>query len=849
MTGENDDIREGGHRPLDAERLRRVTDPESLEGIGAAGRTAAAGLIGQPRAYDAIRFGSGTRAPGFNLFAMGLPGTGRHSAIRAFLEAQAADARPPDDWVYVNNFDDPGKPRAFCLPSGAGMRFRAAMDDLIADLGVTIPALFESDEYKARRGALDQEFEEQQETAFAEVNKAAQEKSIAIMRTPVGFAFAPKREGEVVKPEEFGELPEAERDRIQADIKALQEAMKQVLQQMPRLEKARRDGIRKINNELVGGTVEAAIGEVRGQFHDMPAIQDHLDAVARDLVGNLKIFLEAAATAAEAPVPTSGIPAEREPKLHRYAVNVIVGDHERDHRPGDGRKPGPKQEPGEKQEPETGEGARGAPVIWEPNPTYGNLVGRVEQASRMGALTTDFTLIRPGALHRANGGALILNARDLLLQPFAWDALKRSLRSGAITITPLGEQLNLLSTISLEPDPIPLDVKVVLIGDRTTYYLLLRLDPDFPDLFKVQADFDDDFARSPDNAALYATLLMDLAAREGLRPVDNGALARMIDETARFAGDSQKLSLQVGQVADILREADYWAGESGRDGITAADVARAVDQRRHRGDRIRLRMQEAITRDIVLIETDGAVVGQVNGLAVLQFGGQSFGRPSRITASARLGTGRVIDIEREVELGGPLHSKGVLILSGFLAAHYALDVPVSLSASLVFEQSYGGIDGDSASSAELYALLSALSEVPLDQSFAVTGSVNQLGQVQAIGGVNEKVEGFYDICAARGLTGRQGVLIPAANVVHLMLREDVVEACSAGRFAVHAVHSIDQGIEILTGRTAGSRDGAGRFPPDSVNGLVEARLRSFAEMRRGFAWKEVGEGHDDDRPI
>lgn len=713
------------------------------------------------------------------------------------------------------------------------MRFRAAMDDLIADLGVTIPALFESDEYKARRGALDQDFEEQQEKAFAGVNKTAQEKSIAIMRTPVGFAFAPMRDGEVVKPEQFGKLPEAEREQIQADIKALQEAMKHVLEHMPRLEKTRRDGIRAVNKEMAGGTVNAAIREVRGQFQDVPAIQEHLDTVAGDLVDNLEIFLEAAASATDAPVAKAGIAEEREPRLHRYAVNVIVGDRH--------------GEPGPEPDPRPARDSRGAPVVWEPNPTYGNLVGRVEHVSRMGALTTDFTLIRPGALHRANGGALILNARDLLTQPFAWDALKRSLKSGTITITSLGEQFNMLSTISLEPDPIPLDVKVVLIGDRTTYYLLLQLDPDFPDLFKVQADFDDDFDRSPDNVALYARLLTALAAREGLKPVDPGGLARMIDETARFAGDSRKLSLQVGQVADILREADYWGGESGRDVITAGDVERAVRQRQHRGDRIRLRMQEAITRDIVLIETDGAVVGQVNGLAVLQFGGQSFGRPSRITASARLGTGQVIDIEREVELGGPLHSKGVLILSSFLAAHYALDVPVSLSASLVFEQSYGGVDGDSASSAELYALLSALSEVPLDQSFAVTGSVNQRGRVQAIGGVNEKIEGFYDICAARGLTGRQGVLVPDANVAHLMLREDVVEACRAGRFAVHAVRSIDQGIEILTGRPAGHRDAAGNFPPDSINGLVEARLRRFAEMRRSFGQKNAGGGHDDDR--
>jgi len=810
------------HDPLPPDRLRQVTDPADLTSMPA-GPVPPDELIGQTRAIDAIRFGSTMRKPGFNLYAMGLQGTGRHTAIHAYLTHRATGEPTPDDWVYVNNFQAPDKPRALRLPPGTANRFRTAMQELVTDLGAAIPALFESEEYKSRRGIIDQEFEEAQEEAFSGLNEKARKKSIAIMRTPVGFAFAPMRDGQVIKPDGFEALPEAERERIQSEIKVLQEELKQILERMPALEKSRRERVRALNKEMAGGTVGTAIQEVAGSFAGMEPIQAFLEEVSKDLVANVEIFLEAAGAAAQGPQLPAGMALDRDPRLRRYMVNVIVGDQP-------SRKGG---EAGDGAAADAGPGP-GAPVVTETSPTFGNLIGRIEHQPQMGALTTDFTLIKPGALHRANGGYLILNARDLLIQPFAWDALKRSLKAGTITITSLGDQMSLISTISLQPDPIPLEAKIVLIGDRLTYFLLLDLDPDFSELFKVGVDFEDDFARTPENVTRYAQVFAALAEREELRPVSREGLARMVDETVRLAEDSDKLSLQVGIVADILREADYWAAHDEEGSIEARHVARALAERRHRSDRLRTRMQEAIIREIVLIDTDGAVVGQVNGLAVLQFGGRSFGRPSRITASARLGAGRVIDIEREVELGGPLHSKGVLILSSYLAARYALDVPVSLSANLVFEQSYGGIDGDSASSAELYALLSALSEVPLQQSYAVTGSVNQFGQVQAIGGVNDKIEGFFDICAARGLTGRQGVLIPQANVVHLMLREDVVEACREGRFAVHAVATIDQGMEILTGRPAGSRGADGNFPADSINGLVEAKMRAFADTRRRF---------------
>jgi lon-related putative ATP-dependent protease len=460
----------------------------------------------------------------------------------------------------------------------------------------------------------------------------------------------------------------------------------------------------------------------------------------------------------------------------------------------------------------------------------------------MGALLTDFNLIKPGALHKANGGYLVLDIRKVLLQPYAWEGLKRALQAGQIRIESVGQMLSLISTVSLEPEPIPLDVKVALFGDRLLYYLLWQLDPDFGELFKVEADFEEQMDRNGENQLLYAQLISTLARKEELRPFDRGAVARVIEHSARMVGDAEKLSTQMRNITDLLREADYWAEEAGNGVVTAAEVQRAIDAQIYRSDRLRERVQEAILRETILIDTEGEEISQVNGLSVIQLGNFSFGRPTRITARVRLGKGEVVDIEREVELGGPIHSKGVLILSGFLGARYAGERPLSLSASLVFEQSYGGVEGDSASSAELYALLSAIAEVPIKQSMAVTGSVNQHGQVQAIGGVNEKIEGFFDVCKARGLTGEQGVLIPVSNVKHLMLRQDVVKAVDAGQFHIYPVEMVDQGIEILTGVPAGERDEEGNYPEGSINRLVETRLAELAEKRAEFTKTAEGEG-------
>jgi lon-related putative ATP-dependent protease len=490
---------------------------------------------------------------------------------------------------------------------------------------------------------------------------------------------------------------------------------------------------------------------------------------------------------------------------------------------------------------------QGAPIIYEDQPTYQNLVGRVEHISQMGALLTDFTLIKPGALHRANGGYLVLDARQLLLQPYAWEGLKRALQARQIRIESLGQIYSWISTVSLEPEPVPLQVKVILLGERLLYYLLCRYDPDFMELFKVAADFEDNMVRNDDNDLAYAHLIAGLAEKEKLRPFDTTAIARIIEHSARLAEDSARLTTHMQSISDLLREADYWADEEGHEMVTAVDIQQALDAQIYRASRIRERVQENILRQTIFIDTEGAVMGQVNGLSVLSLGNYAFGQPSRITARARLGKGEVIDIERQVEMGGPIHSKGVLILTGFLGARYAAERPLSLSATLVFEQSYGGVEGDSASSAELYALLSALAELPINQSLAVTGSVNQRGQVQAIGGVNEKIEGFFDLCQARGLTGKQGVLIPAANVKHLMLRQDVVTAVAHNQFHIYPVTTIDQGIELLTGTIAGEVDETGNYPPDSVNGRVVARLTTLAEKAKAFAAPASANGQITER--
>ena len=765
-------------------------------------------MVGQTRALEAIKFGTSIGDPGFNLFVLGPPGAGKTHAVRMLLEPKAAAEDAPCDWVYVNNFDKPYQPVAIPLPRMRAQRLSKAMVRVIDELRSGIPGIFEAEEYQRRRRAIDEQFRASQEEALEDLNKKAEAEDIAVLRTPTGFAMAPAPEGKVLKPEAFHELPKEQRDEIEKKIESLQSELQKVLQQMPKLAKEARDAVRELNEEHAEVAVRQALSEVREEFADIEAVQKYLKAVEQDLIRNIGLFVGETNEQQQQPLVSQPVDSARDVRYRRYMVNILVGAESDD--------------------------KTGAPIIDEDNPTLGRLIGRIEHIPQMGALITDFLLIKPGALHLANGGYLLMDARKMLIAPYAWEALKRALRSGEISIESPTDQLGMVQTVTLQPQRIPLKVKVVLFGDPMLYYLLSSQDPDFPQLFKVAADFDDTMDRSSETSESYARLVASIVQGHDLRPVDAKGVARLVDEGARLAHDAEKLTLRIESLSDILREANYWAGQAKHAVIGEADVSKAIEEQIRRSDRLREKMQEQIERDIVLVSTEGKSVGQINGLSVMALGSFAFGRPSRITARVRTGSGRVVDIEREVALGGPLHSKGVMILRGFLEGRYVDEVPMALSASLVFEQSYGGVDGDSASSAELYALLSALSEVPIKQSFAVTGSVNQHGQVQAIGGVNEKIEGFYDICKERGLTGDQGVLIPESNVVHLMLRPDVVEAVKQGKFTIYSIETIDQGIEVLTGVPAGERQEDGEFPEGSINRLVEERLMGFALSRREF---------------
>ncbi len=788
--------------PLTPEQLRRRCDPSRLKFKNTSQIKELTGLVAQKRALDAVKFAISIKERGYNLFVIGPAGSGKHIAVSDFLKLVQHDRPVPSDWIYVYNFETPHRPMTIELPPGRGLSLSGAMDRLIEDLRVALPSFFEGKEYQSQTEAVDTAMRNRQERALEELSTEASLQNVAMVKTTQGVTMVPAPSGNILKPEEFKALPESMQNSYEAKLTELQAKLAEIMKLVPRWQKESRDQVRALNREVAGIVVDEAVDEVKLAFAEIPAVSQYLDTVRADLVENAQLFM----TQDDDPSPFRE-PGGDDGRFERYRINVLV-DRTHD----DGR----------------------LPVVVVDNPTFGNLIGRIEYLQQQGALVTNFRLIKAGSLHRANGGYILIDMREIVSEPFAWKALKRALRCNAIKFENPNDQGSAIHTVSLEPDPIPLDVKVVVFGDRGLFYNLSQIDSDIADLFKVIADFDDTADWNDNTEDLYAGLIASVVAREELRPLDASAVALAIERAAREADDAKKLSTKVGPLADILRESSHWARMDGMDTVTSAHLQRALDERINRADRIRKNAQEMILRDITMIDTSGEEVGQINGLAVLSMGEGSFGRASRITARVRVGTGTVMDIEREVTLGGPLHTKGVLILAGFLQSRYALDEPISLAASLVFEQSYGEVDGDSASSTELYALLSALSDVPIRQSVAVTGSVNQRGEIQAIGGVNYKIEGFFDICVERGLTGEQGVMIPQSNVQHLMLRQDVVDACRAGEFRVWGVANIDQGIEILTGRFGGVRGDDGRFTQNSINRLVEDKLSKFALIRRSF---------------
>lgn len=789
--------------PLAVQFLYQACDPAQLDFATTAELEEIAPTVGQSRATTALRFGIDIKAAGYNLFVLGDPGSGRHALVRQLLEARAATEPVPEDCCYVNNFAVANQPRLLRLPAGRGAVLKRNMQRFASELSHAINAAFETDEYRTRIEAIREALKDREKSALQELGQASSEKGIALLRTPNGFVFAPIKGDEAMSPDEFNQLPDAEKERIGELIQEFGDRLQKLMHQFPRWRREMQEQIKEASRETLSLAVGHLIEELKDSYADLPGVLAFLDEVMHDIVEVGEALREQPKGDGEPGdmVVSGSISASR------YQVNLLV-DH----------------------------GATtSAPVVFEDNPIYPNLVGRVDHVAHMGMLITDFTFIKPGALHRANGGYLVLDAFKLLIQPWAWEGLKRALRSAQVRIESLAQVLGWGSTLPMEPEPAPLSVKVVLIGERRLYYILRHLDPEFEELFKIAADFADEVVRDEPNTRGYAHFVATLARHAGLRAFDRAAVARVIEHGARLAGDAQRLTTERRRIADLLQEADYHAGVGGREIVGRDDVEAALAAQIGRVDRLRGRLHEEILRDNLLIAVDGAHAGQVNGLAVIDLGDFRFAHPVRITATARLGEAGVIDIEREAELGGAIHSKGVLILAAFLGARYSGDRPLSLSASLVFEQSYGPVEGDSASLAELCALMSILAEAPIRQSLAITGSVNQHGRVQAVGGVNEKIEGFFDICKARGLSGEQGVLIPAANVKHLMLREDVVAACADGKFRIWAIDDVDQAIELLTGVPAGLPDAEGNVPEGSINYLVASRLAEMSALRKAFA--------------
>ncbi|MEW6441065.1 MAG: ATP-binding protein [bacterium] len=788
---------------LTVDRLRRVLDPRTLPFESSAEAKPLEAIIGQERAVRSLRFGLGIRDLGFNIYVAGLPGTGRTPAVKRLHMEDARDKPVPDDLCYVYNFQDPFRPKALNLRAGSAREFQKDMRILVEDVQTEIRRAFESEEYAAKREESLKGLQQAREEIFSRVNATAQREGFTLQATPVGLATIPVLEGRPLNEQEYQGLPEELKEAIAAKREKLQEEMKIAMRQARALDKSAGKTIQDLDRRVALFAIGHLIEDQKEKYGLVPEVMAYLQEVQDDLLENLSQFR----TEPDAQQPQLvGMPSPKETYLKKYEVNVLVDNAS----------------------------VRGKPVVIELNPTYNRLFGRIDREAQFGTLVTDFTLVREGSLHRANGGYLVIPVEELLTNLFSWDSLKRAIRNREIVIEDPGERLGFITTKGIQPEPVPLDVKIVLIGTSFLYHVLYGRDEDFSELFKVKAEFDTAMDRTEANIRDYGSFVCTVCEEEGLKHLDATALARIVEHGSRLADDQDKLSTRFGEISDLIKEANFYASQQGAGRVTEAHVRKAIEEKLHRSNLIAQRIREMILRGTLMVEVTGSKIGQVNGLSVMDLGDISFGRPNRITASIGVGQGGLIDIEREAKLGGPIHSKGVMILSGFLVERFAQDKPLSLSARLVFEQSYSGIDGDSASSTELYAILSRLSGLPIRQGIAVTGSVNQRGEIQAIGGVNEKVEGYFEVCRASGLTGEQGVILPQSNVRNLMLRDELLEAVRQGRFHIWSVKTVDEGIEILTGSEAGVKGETGSFREGTVNYLADMRLRELAEAMKTF---------------
>jgi lon-related putative ATP-dependent protease len=796
---------------LRPDELRRSLDPATLPFTTTASVKPLVGTIGQPRALDAIEFGLGIETHGFNLFVAGAPGTGRRTTALDYLHTRAAALPVPDDWVYVHNFAVVDRPKAIRLPAGRGARFAADMDELVTTARREIPRAFESEDYDRRRREAVAEATSRQEALEAELVSFAAEHGFALQVGPTGIASIPLVDGRPITREEFAQLDDAQRERIAKAGAEIEEHTATYARRLHQFAKEAAQKVDELDQQVALYATGPLFRELDDRYAGIPDVIAHLETVKREMITHLDEFR---GEVEQAPMLAA---LGQRPSFVRFGVNVLVDNA------ADG----------------------GAPVIVERNPTYYNLLGRVQYRATLGAMVTDFQEIKPGALHRAGGGFLVLDILDVLRHPFAWEGLKRTLRSGEVRIENLAEEFAGMPSTSLRPEPIPVKVKVVMIGSQLAYRILQDADEDFRELFKVKAEFSPELEWTRKHHLNYAAFVSRWVRENDLLHFDSAAVARLIEHGARLRESRHKLSARMMDISDVVSEASFWARKHGRSLVRADDVEHAIRKREYRSDLLEERVRELINDGTLVIATRDRRVGELNGLAVLDLGDHAFGRPTRVSARVALGRGSIASIEREIELSGPIHSKGFLILSGYLAATYAQDNPLALAATLTFEQSYDEIEGDSASAAELVALLSALSGLPLEQGIAMTGSVDQHGHVQAVGGVNHKIEGFYATCKAQGLTGSQGVIMPAANVRNLMLEPEVVDAVRKGRFHIWAVRTVDEALGLLTGERPGRRRKDGSFGPNTVHGRVQERLAAYAERMRA---KRPENERENDKP-
>ncbi|MGA3288820.1 MAG: ATP-binding protein [Candidatus Bathyarchaeia archaeon] len=789
---------------LPIEKLRKECDTNFMQCKSTHDLAPLSEIIGQERAVRALKFGLGIKDHGFNMYVAGYPGTGRKSTVKNFVEAQAKNQPVPPDWCYVNNFANPYEPKAIQLPAGKGKEFRDDLKNFIENVvRNALPKAFESEDYVARRDTTIQGLENQRKQLIDELNQKAQSEGFVIQTTPIGLLLIPVLDGKPLSEEEMLALPQKMKDKIQEKREKLEGEFRNTMRQLIDMERKIHEALKKLNKEVALYTIGNQVESLIEKYKDTMEVATYLKDVQNDILDNLQQFIKRSEPQQQFPFP---MPWMKEEPYKKYEVNVVIDNSD----------------------------TKGAPVVMETNPTYPNLLGKTEKEAQFGALTTDFSMIRGGSIHKANGGYLIIPVEELLRDPFSYDGLKRDLRDRNIAIAEPEERYGFLSVKTLKPQPIPLTAKVILIGDPYVYQLLFQLDTDFRELFKIKAEFDTLMDRTDDTVTQYAAWVCTFCEKENLKHLEGTGAAKLVEHSSRIADDQYKLSTQFALIADIIREANYYASQENAEFINGNHVKKAIEEKVYRSKLIQEKIQEMITRGFFLIDTLEERVGQVNGLSVMGQGDFAFGSPSRVTTSIGLGREGVIDIEREAKMGGPIHTKGVLILSGYLNDRYARDKLLSLSARVVFEQSYGGVEGDSASSTELYSILSALSGLPIKQNIAVTGSVNQKGEVQAIGGVNEKIEGFFEVCKLRGFTGQQGVMIPESNVQNLMLKEEVVEAAKAGKFSIYSVKTIDEGIEVLTGTKAGQRGADGTFEEGTVNYLVDKQLKDMADKLKDF---------------